>query len=290
MAGNRSIIELMIKKTPSLIMILVLLVLDVFLFKYEAGAREPLVSVSYLDVGQGDSILIESTSGNRLLIDTGKEGTLGRPISKLLPFFDRKIDVLLLTHSDTDHIGGALEVLNNFEVAKLFISGDYENGELEKNIISLAKEKNVEIIEAVRGQIIDLGGEVYATILFPDRKVDDAETNTASVGLKLTYGDVDFILTGDMPSAVEDYLVSLDGKFLDSEVLKLGHHGSKTSTSKRFLQAVSPEHVIISAGKNNSYGHPHKEVLEKVKGIDKYATYERGTISFKTDGLSLWTK
>ena len=127
---------------------------------------------------------------------------------------------------------------------------------------------------------------MYLNILFPDRDNEDWETNTASIVTKLTYGDTSFLLTGDSPIAIEKYLSMIDGKNLKSDVLKAGHHGSRTSTSESFASLVSPEYAVISAGKDNRYGHPHKEVLdilEKIKATI-LKTYELGTISFSSDG------
>ena len=123
-------------------------------------------------------------------------------------------------------------------------------------------------------------------ILFPDRDTDEWETNTASIVAKLVYGNNSFLLTGDSPTAIENYLSMIDGRNLKSDVLKAGHHGSRTSTSESFANLVSPEYAVISAGKNNQYGHPHKEVLdilEKIKSVI-LKTYENGTISFSSDG------
>ena len=126
-------------------------------------------------------------------------------------------------------------------------------------------------------------------ILFPDRNTEGWETNTASIVARLAYGDKSFIFTGDSPQSVEQYIVGKNGGSIKSTVLKLGHHGSRTSSSKVFLSAVNPEYAVISAGKDNKYGHPHKEVIDlltKLK-ISTFSTSEERTVIFKTDGTNL---
>ena len=139
---------------------------------------------------------------------------------------------------------------------------------------------------ARRGMRVELGGGAYLDILFPDRDTDGFETNTASVVAKLTYGTTSFLFTGDSPKAIEEYLATLDGAALDVDVLKIGHHGSKTSTSDQLIGFASPAYAVLSAGKDNRYGHPHQEVLERLArfGVEPLGTYERGTIVFESDG------
>jgi competence protein ComEC len=143
-----------------------------------------------------------------------------------------------------------------------------------------------------RGTIIDMGDGAYLRILFPDRPMAGADTNTASAVVQLVYGDVEFMLTGDSPQQIEEYLVGLDGEGLASDVLKLGHHGSRTSSSQEFIETVSPKYAVISAGKNNSYGHPHKEVTDLMarEHVPTFVTFEKGTITFETDGKTLFVK
>ncbi len=206
-----------------------------------------------------------------------------------MPFYDRTIDVVIATHPDKDHIGGLPEVLNNYHVDFVMEPGvSSDTGayqELEKTI----KDKNLPRILARRGMSLNLGDGVRLNILFPDRNTDGWETNTASIVAKLVYGNNSFLLTGDSPIAIEKYLSMIDGHNLKSDVLKAGHHGSRTSTSESYASLVSPEYAVISAGKNNKYGHPHKEVLdilEKVKATI-LKTYELGTITFNSDGENI---
>jgi competence protein ComEC len=269
------------------ILIAILVILDFCIFYY--GRAETGFQVSFLDVGQGDSFFVESPTGVQMLIDTGKPGAVMAPLSEEISFADQSIDILLLTHTDLDHNGGAVEVLKKYSIATLILNKEYTGGD-DKQIVDLARARGVKIVYARRGQVIDLGGGAYVTILFPDRDVSELESNTASIGLKVTYGEVDFILTGDMPSTVEEYLARIDEGFLDAEILKLGHHGSKTSTSDNFLKAVSPDYAIVSAGADNTYGHPNKEVINRLFGIQVLETSKASTITFVSDGEDLILK
>lgn len=248
--------------------------------------RQGILKVSFLDVGQGDAIFIEAPNGNQVLIDGGSNRKVLKELGKVMPFYDRTIDAVIATHPDKDHIGGLIEVLKNYHadfVMEPGVSSDtgtYQ--ELEKTIT----DKKLPRILARRGMSLNLGEGARLNILFPDRDTDGWETNTASIVAKLVYGNNSFLLTGDSSIAIEKYLSMIDGKNLQSDVLKAGHHGSRTSTSKSFASLVSPEYAVIFAGKDNRYGHPHKEVLdilEKIKATI-LKTYEQGTISFSSDG------
>ena len=260
---------------------------DIFIWYFLAREeRAGELTVAFLDVGQGDAIYIEAPNGNQLLVDGGSGAQVLSAISKAMPVYDRSIDAILATHPDKDHIGGLIEVLKNYRtdfVMEPGVSSDtgaYQ--ELEKTI----SVKKLPRILARRGMSLNLGDGARLNILFPDRNTDGWETNTASIVAKLVYGNTSFLLSGDSPIAIEKYLSMIDGKNLKSDVLKAGHHGSRTSTSESFANLVSPEYAVISAGKDNRYGHPHKEVLDilgKIKSVI-LKTYELGTITFNLDG------
>lgn len=254
------------------------------------------LTVSFLDVGQGDSIFIESPSGTQVLVDGGKGRTVLRELSRQMPWFDRSIDVVIGTHPDEDHIGGLIDVLERYKVATVILSSvlDEEGSDFRAFTRALEKEKEDggEEIVGLRGQVLDLGGGAYIEILFPDRYLPDVETNTGSIVARLVYGDTAFLLTGDAPDSIEKYLVQLDGKDLKSNVLKAGHHGSRTSSTPLFVGFVSPEYAIFSRGCDNSYGHPHEEVVElfmrfEIQVLD---TCDSGTVTFTSDGLSVRLK
>jgi competence protein ComEC len=209
-----------------------------------------------------------------------------------MPWYDRSIDVVMESHPDADHIGGLPDVFANYKVGVFMEPGVHSSttvdNEVEKDVI---KEPTKEIL-ARRGMVVDLGGGARLEILFPDQDVSGWETNNASIVARLVYGENEFLLTGDSPTKIEDYLMGLDIKSLESDVLKAGHHGSRTSTSLPFLAAVNPQYAVISAGKDNKYGHPHQEVLDNLNsyGVKILRTDQSGRIVFQSDGVNLKLK
>lgn len=254
----------------------------------------PTLTVSFLDVGQGDSILVKGPTGIQMLIDGGKDRSAIRALPKVMGPLDRTIDLMVATHPDADHIGGLPDVLARYQVAHLLSSGrETDSSFLERLEAASASERGMTQAVARRGMRIHLGGGAYADVLHPEDNVSKLpDTNDASVVMRLVYGDTEFMLTGDAPSWVEDRLVKGYGDGLRSDVLKAGHHGSKTSTDASFLSAVDPDVVVISAGKDNSYGHPNAEVLERIRdsGAAAISTIESGTITFVSDAKTVSRK
>ena len=257
--------------------------------------RRGVMTVIFLDVGQGDAIYIEALNGNQILIDGGSGKAVLRQLSAVMPWYDRSLDLVVATHPDADHIGGLPEVLQRYAVSNFMesgVAGDtgvYQ--ELERVIGQEVAAGQLTKTLARRGMRIVLDNKkgAFLDILFPDRDPSGWETNTASIVAKLTYDQQSFMLTGDSPRAIEQYLMAGDGVALISTVLKAGHHGSRTSSDPSYLALVQPEYAIISAGKNNRYGHPHAEViqaLEKLK-IKILQTSELGNIKFQTNGQTL---
>ena len=279
-----------VKKHSHLFFLAFFFIANVFIwlavFREERGN---VLTVAFLDIGQGDAIFIEAPSGAQVLLDGGPNKRVLRELARMMPFYDRSIDAVIASHPDKDHIGGLPAVLTRYDVGMAIDPGLPHDTAVYQEFERLIKEKNIERIRARRGQIIWLDESVYLEILFPDRDPKGWDTNDASIVARLVYGDISFMLTGDSPQKMEQYLVGLDGEALASDVLKLGHHGSKTSTSELFLGFVSPTYAIVSAGKDNQYGHPHKEVLELVErfGIPIFATYETGSIIIRTDGTNI---
>lgn len=282
-----------LKKNWKIVIICALVLANIFVWgRVYAGRADNTLSVYFLDIGQGDAIFVESPSHGRLLIDGGKNRKVLSELGKILPFADKRIDIVLATHPDLDHIGGLPEVVSRYDVG-LFI----ESGVTEENSVDTELENRLEIekadkLIAERGMTIDFGDGVKFTILFPNQDVSWWPTNDASIVAKLSYGEHDFILTGDATARTESILLNLGVESLNAEVLKAGHHGSRTSTTLEFAQAVSPEYAIISAGKDNSYNHPHQEVLDILDqvGAEILSTIEMGTIEFETDGRTLELK
>lgn len=256
-------------------------------------SHTPLLRVSVLDVGQGDAIFIQSPTGTQILIDGGRDRSVLRRLPREMPLLDRSIDVVIETHPDADHIGGLPGVFDRYRVSYFLSPGvEHSTSDTLALAYALQSERGVTSVTARRGMRLDIGGGAYIDILYPDRDIKTVETNTGSIVARLVYGDTAFMLTGDAPASVEEWLVALDGETLESDVLKAGHHGSKTSSSAVWLEMVSPEFVAISAGEGNSYGHPAPEVLERIRaeGAAILSTIEEGTIRFTSDGVAVTHK
>lgn len=242
--------------------------------------------VSFLDVGQGDAIFIQSPSGIQILIDGGPDKSVLEEIHKVMPLFDRSIDIVIATHPDSDHIGGLIDVLDRFFVGAFFESGGQSENGVQDILNKKIADKKIPTHVVRRGEVYDLGAGVLLSILYPDKDVSKIESNTGSIIAHLTYGEHSFLLTGDAPMESEIMLVGVDHEALDSTVLKLGHHGSDTSSGTVFLSKVKPEYAIVSAGKDNAYNHPHPLVIERVEKFKTtiLQTKDLGTITFSTDG------
>lgn len=252
--------------------------------------KEGVLTVAFLDVGQGDAIFIETPTGKQMLIDGGSSRAASGELGRRMSFFDRSIDIVLNTHPDLDHIGGLPDVLEHYTVGTIIDSGVRDTSDAFVAYETSVQNEGARRVEARRGHVIDFGDGVTFTILFPDRDMDDvSDTNDASVIGRLVYGETEALLSGDAPSSVERYLVELDGEILASDILKAGHHGSKTSTDAVFLATVAPTYAVISAGKDNRYGHPHADVVERLRkaGAEIITTYDKGTIVFESDGTTL---
>jgi competence protein ComEC len=228
-----------------------------------------------------------------MLIDGGPDRSVVRKLPKELGLFDRHVDIVLATHPDKDHIAGLTDTFERYQVDYFIEPGvEHESPYVESLEQAADEEPGLTRFTARRGMRIDLGEGAYADVLFPDRDVSNIETNDGSIVIRLVYGNTSFVLGGDSPSKVEDYLVTLDGSRLKSDVLKAGHHGSRTSTSGLWLDAVDPALVVVSAGKGNSYGHPHTEVVDRIRASSAamLSTFDEGTITLVSDGQTIREK
>jgi len=245
-----------------------------------------------LDIGQGDSFLIEAPDGKKLLIDGGRDTTVLSELAKVLPVSDRTIDVMIATHPDADHIGGLQYVLQRYNV-KLFLTSQVLTD--TKTFAALYQELYKQHIPSyyVRHGMtltLDTSPAVTFSILFPDRDTSNWITNPASVVGRLQVGNRSALFTGDSTSSVEHFLVQAEPQELRVDILKLGHHGSKYSSSTEYLQAVAPVLGLISAGINNKYGHPNPETLARLQAlsIPWISTQQKGTVDLSTNGTAQW--
>lgn len=253
------------------------------------------LKVVFLDVGQGDSIYIEAPNGKQMLIDGGPDASLLSSLSKVMPFADRSIDIVLATHPDQDHIGGFPVFLDNYKVENIIENGSKGDSKIYSSLEEKVLKKKINKIIAKRGMhiILDQKRNIYFDILFPDRDITNFDSNDASIVGKLVYGNNSFMMTGDATTYTENLIEwNENDQTLDSDVLKLGHHGSHTSSSVLWLEKVRPEMAIISVDKNNKYGHPHKDILDRLKSlsIPYLSTSDIGNIVFKSDGERLFQK
>ena len=248
--------------------------------------------VTFFDVGQGDSAFIETPNGNQVLIDGGPSDAVLSKLGRILPFWDRSIDMLVLTHAHADHVGGLIDVLARYRVGRVVESGEaYGTPDYQEWHTRIAK-KQIPVVIAYRGQSIDLGGGVILRVLSPFENYEGVSVKNVhdgNVSTKLEYGSTSMLFTGDAEKLIEYRLVSEDQGELQSDILKVGHHGSKTSSTEAFLRAVQPDFAIISSGRKNRYGHPHQDVLDRLAafGVSILRTDIDGDIQIESDGETL---
>lgn len=247
------------------------------------SARQDL-KVIFLDVGQGDAILIEQGQ-NQILIDGGPSGQrLLEELGKYVPFWDRKIEVVMATHPDADHIGGLIDLMRTYQIGQIIDTQTQSESQLYKKYREIISQKNIEEADGIKGINMKIGEGVEMKILSPPENYNPAEkdTNLNSIVTRLSFGENSFLFTGDLPSDGEQALIK-SVENINSQVLKVAHHGSKYSTSEEFLKAVSPRDAVISVGANNRYGHPVPEILERLKNlnINIFRTDEKGDIIYK---------
>lgn len=250
-------------------------------------AHEPpaAFSVTFLDVGQGDAILIETPDGIQVLIDGGPDSSVISALATAMGAFDRTIDMVVATHPDADHIGGLIDVLDRYDVGTILMTANENDTPAADGFTEAVSTEDADVVTARAGQQFTLGASTTMAVLFPAADATDMETNASSIVLRVTYGETDVLLTGDAPARIERYLVATYGEQLASEILKIGHHGSKTSTDELFVAAVAPMYGVISAGPDNPYGHPHATVLAT---LEKYGVHiaetARGNVTFISNG------
>lgn len=254
-------------------------------------SKPRFLEVNFFDIGQGDSIFLQTPERWQTLIDGGPGSAVLEKLGKEMPFWDRTIDLVILTHPEYDHMSGLIEVLKRYKVKNILWTGVLRDTPEYKEWVRLINKEGARIIIAQAGQKIDI---CYCEILYPLENLEGQEvknTNNTSIIIKLSFGETSFLFTGDAYKSVERELVEL-GAEIDSDVLKVGHHGSKTSTAPEFIQVVSPEIAVISVGRENKYGHPHQEVLETLTkyGIRILRTDRDGDIKIISDGESLILK
>ena len=256
------------------------------------GFPDGKLRVVILDVDQGDARFIETPSGLQVLVDGGPEGSvLLSELGRQVPFWDRSLDVVLLTHPDSDHLAGLVPALERYGVRAVVARAVGHESELVGAWEEVLAQEGATLIRGEAGTRLDLGDGVALEILHPGpelvMKEGQADVNDNSVVTRLTFGEVAFLLTGDIEAPVERALLR-SGVYLRSTVLKVGHHGSDSSSLPAFVEAVQPQVALISVGEDNKFGHPSSEVLERLEGALVYCTDQDGTVTISSDGHKLW--
>ena len=264
---------------------------------WTAALRGPdeMLEVTFADVGQGDAILVRTPSRHTLLVDGGPSpaGALDA-LGAVLPFWDRGIDVLVLTHADVDHSGGLAEIAARYEVGLALEPGTPSDG-AERTAWKAAVERaGAPVSLGVAGQRIILGETTVEVLHPPPRPLlgTGSDGNNNSIVLRVVYGDVSFLLTGDIEALGERFLLD-QGAGLESTVLKAAHHGSATSSTASFVERVAPAAAVISVGADNRLGHPDPDVVSTLReavGGNLFTTADHGPIRFRTDGVRLWVE
>ncbi len=255
-----------------------------FTEEYRQITYDGNLHIYYLDVGQADSTFILLPNGENMLIDAGTKDN-GKDIVNVLDSLGvDNIDYLVGTHPHTDHIGGMQQVIENFDIGKIYMPKASSNTATYKNLLNAIKKNGYTITTAKAGVNILSEDSLSATIVAPNSSAYD-DLNNYSAVIKLTYGLTSFLFAGDAEKLSEDEIRTN----IKCDVLKVGHHGSSTSTSKNFLKKTEPEYAIISCGADNDYGHPHKEVIQRLynAGISTYRTDLNGTIEAISDGYTI---
>lgn len=275
------------KKYNLLILFLLLLVANIFLFSLEIKNYDRKLTFAMLDVGQGDALFIESPTGTQILVDGGPPRKILSQLARAMSPFDRHIDAIIITNPDQDHIGGLSEVLKKYKVGIIFESGTINDSKTYQNLKDEIKNKNIPDVLAKKGMRLNIGGGAAVDILFPDRDVFFWTANDGSIVSRLSYGQTSVMLMGDATAMTEKIILKNNSPTeLESDILKVGHHGSRTSTSFNFIKAVKPAYALISDGRENKYGHPHKDTLDTLAefGARIFRTDLLGTIIMKSDG------
>jgi len=282
----------LVSKLPKKWVLPPLLLAAILVSATAASMPDDKLRVSFLDVGQGDAILIQK-GNQQVLVDGGPSPqAISLELGSKMPFWDRTIDLVILTHPDSDHLAGLVEVLQRFQVKQVLYPDLDSESPLYDEWLKLIEAKNMKHTTARAGQQIELGEGAVIKVLHPQiahLTGTESDTDNNGVVLRLSMENVSFLLTADIRQEAEWELIAARAD-LGSTVLKVAHHGSDTSTTPEFLAVLNPRLAVISVGADNKFGHPSDEVLERLDPENIYRTDEQGTIEFITDGERLWVE
>lgn len=267
-------------------MMIILFLISLILAGIFYNSRKPDLGVAFLDVGQGDSILV-SQGSKQILIDGGPSGQLVlEKLGQYIPFWDRNIEVIIATHPDQDHIDGLIDVMKAYNVGEVIDNSYGADSQVYKKYLETIEERKIPRLKGETGVNIKLDDDAKMKILSPGSgpEKNPKDSNSGSIIAKLIFGENSFLFTGDLPDETEKKLIG-ENADLSSRVLKVSHHGSKYASTEDFLKKVDPVEAVISVGKNNRYGHPSSETLERLnaRGIRILRTDEAGDILYECE-------
>lgn len=261
------------------------------LFLIIGSIHEPnRLQIYFFDVGQGDSILIRTPDRHTILVDGGPDQTVIQKISSVLPWYDRTIDLMILTHPHADHINGLIAVLDRYDVTRVFFTDIKYNSPIYQIWRAAVTQEGSEIIITDHLDSVDLGGGVVAHVLYPNTSLSGKaiyNLNDSSIVFELFYDNFSTLFTGDQE---QEEALTRDGLIQPVTVLKVGHHGSRNASDALFLATARPALAVISVGANNRYKHPHPEILERlaVIGTKIMRTDRDGDVIVESDGRHWW--
>jgi len=285
--------------------VIVFIWLAVYIFSLPDGK----LRVVFCDVGQGDGIYIDLPDGRDILIDGGPDRKILQCLGKHMPFWDRSIDMVFLTHSEADHLNGLVHVLERYKV-DYFISSPAGNETKEfKKLIELVKDKKISVRNVYADDVVRLRNDIVFRVLWPSRKfvaqkverggerenvlgakTEHEDLNDFSLVMELVFEDFEILFTGDADEEIQDDILAVSN-VEQVEVFKIPHHGSKYGILDAYLKAAEPRFGVISVGKNR-WGHPREEILDKLQneGVEVYRTDKQGSVLFISDGKQIWVK
>ncbi|MDM0459967.1 ComEC/Rec2 family competence protein [Clostridium perfringens] len=278
------------KIISSIIGIIVVLLAGYFGIDLTQDSKVPKDSklmISYMDVGQGDAAYIK-VNGNDILIDAGPRSNSKELLEQLKAKNIDDFELVIATHPHEDHIGGMVDVFKEYEVKAFYSPKITHTTKTYENLVKAVKDEGLKTKELKGGMVIDLGEGAKFEVFTP-QKSEYEELNDYSPIMKLSFGDTSYLFTGDAEKLAEEEALDKYKTSLDSDVIKFGHHGSSSSSSNAFIEAVSPKYGIISCAKDNKYGHPHRETLDIIKkyNIKTFRTDTDGEIILTSDGKSI---
>lgn len=254
--------------------------------QFTTQKAEPLsgMEITYLDVGNADCEIIRMEDGTNIVIDAGTKDQSGNIIRALKRKGIRKIDYLIATHPHADHIGGMEDIIDSAEIGTVVFPSVVHTSKTYENLLKKIKEKEIPAVKAESGVVLHETDRCKIQLVAPKKDEKYESLNNYSAVLHIAYGNTTFLFAGDAEKLSENEMLNYE---IRSDVLKVGHHGSRTSSSEKFIAKVNPRIAVISCGKDNEYGHPHQETLETLKNAEVYRTDKNGDIIIHTDGTNL---